>query len=92
MTDKRVESVALPEDGERVAQEVTGAETVIGSGEWPSPSTPPSGPSPGAGNEARPAAGGGERDEPLLKEMLEADPTAGGSKSVPDAPDDPAAD
>ncbi|MDP9401890.1 MAG: hypothetical protein M3P85_00840 [Actinomycetota bacterium] len=90
-TDKQVKTVPLPEEGERIAQEVTGAETVVGGGEWPSPSTPPSGPSPGAGEEPPPAAGGGHGDEPLLKEMLAEDPTAGGSQSVPDAEDDPAA-
>ncbi len=87
MTDKRVESVPLPEDDEPIAQEVTGAETVVGGGEWPSPSTPPSGPSPGGGEEKEApqhdAAGGG-RDEPMLKEMLAEDPIAGGSQSAPD--------
>lgn len=87
-TDKRVESVPLPEEGERIAQEVTGAETVMGGGEWPSPSTPPTGPSPGAGEERRPATRTGEGGEPLLKEMLAEDPTAGGSQSVPHAEDD----
>ncbi|HVE47369.1 MAG TPA: hypothetical protein VNA57_11575 [Acidimicrobiales bacterium] len=85
MTDKRVESVPLPEDDERVAQEVTGADTVLGGGEWPSPTTPPSGPSPGAGNEPSTGPPSDEGSEPLLKEMLAADPTAGGSKSAPAA-------
>ncbi len=86
MVDKRVESVPLPEDDEPIAQEVTGAETVIGGGEWPSPSTPPSGPSPGGGGDepSRRHAPAGDEDEPMLKEMLVHDPIAGGSQSAPD--------
>lgn len=93
MTDKRVETVPLPEDGDKIAQEVTGAETVVGSGEWPSPSTPPTGPSPGTGDDAAPSRGSGaeKSEEPLLKDMLAADPTAGGSRSAPSPEDDPAA-
>ncbi len=92
MTDKRVESVPLPEEGDRIAQEVTGAETVVGGGEWPSPSTPPSGPAPGGGGEGEQEPG---RDphplgdgEPMLKEMLAEDPLAGGSQSAPGEHDD----
>ena len=53
MSDDRGRTVPLPDDedgddGETVIeQEATGAETVEGGGEFPSPSTPPTGPSPG---------------------------------------------
>jgi hypothetical protein len=61
-------------------QENVGRENMAGSGEWPSPSTPPSGPAPGdpeSDSETRGTAPAGG-----AREVLESDPVAGGSSSV----------
>ena len=73
------------------AQSNVGRENMRGSGEWPSPSTPPqSDVAPGVSDRddtvppERPRVAEGF-DPPLTtKEALEADPVAGGSSSEPD--------
>lgn len=95
--DDRVRSVPLPTtvgDGadQRVAQENQSPEVAVGGGEWPSPHTPPSdaapgGPPPRIASRGRPTGAGDEEDDgegafPNMREVLEADPVAGGSQSV----------
>lgn len=88
--DAKVRTVPLPADdaggGERViAQENQSPEVALGSGEWPSTEAPPTGPAPGTAagddgvaSEAEPAR------FPPVRDVLEADAVAGGSRSVPD--------
>lgn len=95
--DDKVRTVPLPADGgERViAQENQSAEVAIGGGEWPSPDEPPTGPAPGdavsrpAGSSRGPdrlsdeaIADDDDNAFPGMRDVLEADPVAGGSKSV----------
>ena len=82
-----------------IVQENQSAEVALGGGGWPSPGEPPSGPSPGAGSEGSPpdevgatAGGAGEETEqggefPPMKDVLDADPVAGGAQSTPDGDD-----
>ena len=69
------------------AQENVGRDNMAGSGEWPSPSTPPQSPvAPGDDAEVhRDGAAGASPSGPSgLKEAQERDPVAGGSRSVGD--------
>lgn len=97
---KDVVSVPLPtEEGDDVVigQQSVGAEEAIGGGEWPSPDAPATGPSPGPGpgtdaavegtaDGAPPAPATGDRQ--LIKDVLDADPVAGGSRAGPPLEDD----
>lgn len=85
--DDKVESVPLPtEDGDEVIeQENMNPEVAVGGGEWPSPATPPTGPS----DRTAKRDGGPARDDegvqfPPVKETLTVDPVAAGSGAVPD--------
>ena len=91
--EEKVETVPLPaEDGgggdEVIRQENMNPEVAMGGGEWPSPQTPPTGPTP----EAAGADAGADRAEvvdepdrfPPAKETLAVDPVAGGSGTVPE--------
>ena len=75
------------DDGEggtyQVEQQNVGTDNERGSGEWPSPSTPPTGPSPGT---ADPSAGD-DRDGPTLS-VYEQDPDLAGSGSTAQGDDD----
>lgn len=102
--DDKVRTVPLPTDdgaGERViAQENQSPEVAMGGGEWPPTDTPPTGPSPGTGEErpdhgpgrlpgdtvdGPPGTGAGQGDGfPPVKDVLEADPVSAGSSSVPE--------
>ena len=88
--DSKVRSVPLPPDEDVITQENQGPEG-LGGGEWPDPEEPPRGPAPGDDRDAEPPTTG-EVDsaagtyEPM-REVLEADPVAGGSSSVPDDDD-----
>ncbi len=65
--EKQAKSVALPtdEDGEQViAQQNVGPESESGSGEWPSPQSASSGPSPGTTPEGAQAASRREQAPP----------------------------
>jgi hypothetical protein len=104
--DDRVTSVPLPTNvgagaDKVVAQQNQSPEVAEGSGEWPSPDAPPTGPAPGTTTDASHAAGTGpERrpespasgDEdgsfPPLKDALEANAVTGGSQAVLDEDDD----
>lgn len=95
--DDRVTSVPMPTDvgagADRViAQQNQNPEVAAGGGEWPSPHTPPSGPAPG-GPPPRlasrtDAADDEEGEFPPMREVLDADPVAGGSQSLPSDDDD----
>lgn len=66
-TEKRATSVPLPTEdgGERVlAQQNAGPESEGGSGEWPSPQTPATGPAPGTTPEGSQAASRREQAPP----------------------------
>ena len=89
--DETVSSGVLrDEQGEPVVveQQAVGADNVKGGGEWPDPDAPAEAPAPGsepAEGQAiearrRASADGAEH----LKDVLEADPVRGGSKSTPD--------
>lgn len=87
-----------------IIQENQSPEVAVGGGEWPSPDAPPEGPSPGAtpaesgaGGEGRTAArqaddvaggDGNDAEFPPMREVLDADPVAAGSQSVPEDDDD----
>lgn len=73
------EPATTPENEADVAQENVGRENMEGSGEWPSPDTPPTGP---AGGERGPTAGPDARPPETFKEALEQDPVLGGSSSI----------
>lgn len=96
--DDRVRTVPLPtnvgDGADRViAQENQSPEVALGGGGWPSPATPPSEGAPG-GPPARIASSGrptgaagdeeddGEGEFPNMRDVLDADPVAGGSQSV----------
>lgn len=93
--DDKVRTVALPTDvgdgADRViAQENHGPGVALGGGEWPSPEVPPAEPAPGAaGGGASSGRGEATGDDdsggfPPMRDVLEAEPVAGGSQSVPD--------
>ena len=102
--DDKVTTVPLPtnvgDGADRViAQENQSREVALGGGEWPSPHTPPSdaapgGPPPRIVTGGRPAGAAGDEDDdgegdfPNMREVLDADPVAGGSQSVADDDDD----
>ncbi|HET7488158.1 MAG TPA: hypothetical protein VFJ85_09530 [Acidimicrobiales bacterium] len=78
--DDKVRSVPLPDDDRVIGQENNSPEVAMGSGEWPSPAEPPTGPAPGGDGDSD------DRDRPAhgaIREVLEADPVVGGSKSTP---------
>lgn len=88
--DDKVTTVPLPSDeadgADRViAQENQSAEVALGGGEWPSPDAPSTGPSPGPTGSGDAERTG--REEPggftPIKDVLEDEPVAGGSRSVP---------
>lgn len=96
--DDRVTSVPLPTNvgagADRViAQQNQGPEVAAGGGEWPSLDAPPSdaapgGPPPRIATGGRPKgafgdeAGDGDGEFPNMKDVLDADPVAGGSQST----------
>jgi hypothetical protein len=86
--DEQVRTVPLDDDDNPdrvVPQQSTGPGNREGSGEWPDPHTPPRGPAPGTAEDAAPPSGrrlGG--DEESIKDVLNADPVAGGSGSGPE--------
>ena len=96
--DDKVRTVPLPtnvgDGADRViAQENQSSEVALGGGEWPLPDTPPSdaapgGPPPRIITGGRPAGAAGDEDGdgegafPNMREVLEANPVAGGSQSV----------
>lgn len=77
-----------------ITQENQSREVALGGGEWPSPDTPPSdaapgGPPPRIVTGGRPAGAAGDEEEndgegefPNMREVLDANPVAGGSQSV----------
>ena len=70
-----------------IEQQAVGERNIKGGGEWPDPDAPAEAPAPGSvpSEGAEIAAGRGDGDEPQqFKDVLEADPVAGGSKSTPD--------
>jgi hypothetical protein len=76
MADPRPEP-RVEEVTEDAAQENVGRENMAGSGEWPSPSTPP------RTDQGAPGPAGREHDgDAAFKELDEADPVLGGSGSA----------
>ncbi|MEY2476398.1 MAG: hypothetical protein QOG87_1713 [Actinomycetota bacterium] len=71
-----------------VEQEAAGVDNVKGGGEWPDPDAPAEAPAPGSDPaegeaiEARREASADDAEN--FKDLLEADPVRGGSKSTPD--------
>lgn len=90
--EEKVRTVPLPSsvgDGaDRViTQQNQHRDVVAGGGEWPSPRTPPSDAAPGRDlTDGSPALAedGDDEEFPPLREVLEADPVAGGSGAVSD--------
>jgi hypothetical protein len=76
------------DDAVVVEQQAVGADNVQGGGEWPDPDAPAEAPAPGS-DPVEGQAIEGRRQESVdgaehLKDVLEADPVRGGSKSTPD--------
>lgn len=92
----KVRTVPLPtnvgDGADRViTQQNQNPGVVLGGGEWPSPRTPPSDAAPGPvpdGTATRAEPAGDDGDFPPMREVLDADPVTGGSRSVP-ADDEP---
>ncbi len=77
--DEKVRTVPLPsdeagEDDRVITQENQSPEVAFGGGEWPSPDEPPTEDHEDGGF-------------PSMRDVLEADPVAGGSQSTPDGDD-----
>lgn len=81
---------------EVITQQNQSAEVTLGGGEWPSPDVLPSGPAPGRTEDAtEPAAtahghgpertsnAGSDAEFRAIKEVLEEDPDAGGTQTLP---------
>ena len=69
------EPSTAPENEVDIEQENVGRENMQGSGEWPHPDTPPTGPSGGEQEDS------GEPPAHNFKEVLEEDPILGGSST-----------
>jgi hypothetical protein len=71
-----------------VEQEAVGADNVKGGGEWPDPDAPAEAPAPGSdpgeGEAIEARRETSVDDAEHFKDVLEADPVRGGSKSTPD--------
>ena len=83
----------MPDDPEDAAdiddieQQAVGVDNVKGGGEWPDPDAPAEAPAPGSDPAAGAAIAADRKvadDATSMKDVLEADPVSGGSKSTPD--------
>ena len=83
----------MPDDPEDAAdiddieQQAVGVDNVKGGGEWPDPDAPAEAPAPGSDPVAGAAIAADRKvadDATSMKDVLEADPVSGGSKSTPD--------
>ena len=87
-THPRPESTTLQdEEGNdyQVEQSNVGFANMKGDGEWPDPDAPPEAPAPGTDEgERRRIEAQREGVQGTFKDVLEADPDTGGSKSTPD--------
>jgi hypothetical protein len=89
--DDTVRSVVLRDDEDEayvVEQQAAGADNVKGGGEWPDPDAPAEAPAPGSEPEEGEAIearreSSAPRAAEHIKDVLEADPVRGGSKSTP---------